>query len=579
MSAPEPTAVPASVETRLAALEARIARLEQAPLAQPLPLPTPPLPGELLAPLPLQAPAAVSILGGLGRVFLILGGAFFLRALTDGGTLPHTLGVSVGLIYALAWLLPAWRTTRTGEAGFYTLASVLIAYPLLIEATTTFAVVPIPGTVVLLLVLFGAHLAVAWHRDLEPLAWLATLAALGTGFLLMARTHAITAFALYFLLLGTGLLWLTYGRRWRGLRWPTALAADATILVLTIVAAWPGGPPEAYRTLPATQALLLAMALPLLYLGSFAWRMLQQRRVINAFEGVQTALVLIIGFGGAVRIALASGSGAQALGCSALAAGLGCYGAAFPFVADQEEVRANFNFFTSLGLIFLLLGSPVLLPLPLYGLLAALLGLTATALGLRFRRTVLIMQGALCLGLATAASGLLLAALRAFLVPAQAIGALPGAAWVVLAALLTSAVLIELQRPVEGFPLRLRVVVFLVGTLSVLATAGAASILALQVGGAPLAKPAQLAFLRTLVLSAAAVALALHSRHCPGGVLRLLAYPILALAVLKFLLEDLPLGRPMMLFLAFMCLGAALILVPRLGKPRASETSPTSGKV
>jgi hypothetical protein len=573
VSRPEPPSD--SIEARLAALEARVARLEQGDLPSKVIREKQFLPeSEPLESLP-QAPEATSVLGGIGRVFLILGGAFFLRALTEGGTLPRPLGVSLGFLYALVWAYRAWRTLGRGNSGFYTLSSILIAYPLLAESTIKFSVIPTAGSAVLLLTLVTIHLRVSWRRDIEPLAWLSVLATLGTGLVLLFATHAIELFAATFLILGAGVLGVTYGRRWHGLRWPTALTADAVVLILTVLAAWPGGPPEVHRGLNATRAILLAMALPMLYITSFGWRMLQRHRVINVFEGIQTALTLMIGFGGALRIALASGKGTGALGFAVLAAGAASYAAAFPFVADQEEVRANFNFFTSLGLVFLLLGSPVLLPLEAYSLLAAALGLATMSLGLRFRRTVLVLQGGVCLVVAALASGLLAVSVQAFFASAQAMHTLPGVAWMVAATLIAACLLVETKRPPEGFPTRLRITAFLVGTLGVLCTGGLVLISSLRLGGAAIAQPPILAFLRTAVLSAAAIALAVHSRHCPKGELRWLAYPVLGLAGLKFVLEDLPLGHPMALFLAFMCLGAAFILTPRLLKTQASaEPSP-----
>jgi hypothetical protein len=40
----------------------------------------------------------------LGRSFIILGGAFLLRALTDAGAWPPGVGVALGLLYGLTWL-------------------------------------------------------------------------------------------------------------------------------------------------------------------------------------------------------------------------------------------------------------------------------------------------------------------------------------------------------------------------------------------------------------------------------------------------------------------------------------------
>ncbi|MDL2718344.1 MAG: hypothetical protein PT977_11350, partial [Acidobacteriota bacterium] len=39
-----------------------------------------------------------------GRSFLVLGGAFLLRAITEGGRLPVFVGALLGLAYALLWI-------------------------------------------------------------------------------------------------------------------------------------------------------------------------------------------------------------------------------------------------------------------------------------------------------------------------------------------------------------------------------------------------------------------------------------------------------------------------------------------
>ena len=75
-----------------------------------------------------------------------------------------------------------------------------------------------------------------------------------------------------------------------------------------------------------------------------------------------------------------------------------------------------------------------------------------------------------------------------------------------------------------------------------------------------------LAVARTGVLSALAIALAWLGRRVPILELRWLVYPLLAVTALKFLFEDLAVGRPLTLFLAFMFFGATLILAPRLLK-------------
>ena len=45
-----------------------------------------------------------------GRSFLVLGGAFLLRAITEGGRVPVFVGALLGLAYALLWIGASWWT-------------------------------------------------------------------------------------------------------------------------------------------------------------------------------------------------------------------------------------------------------------------------------------------------------------------------------------------------------------------------------------------------------------------------------------------------------------------------------------
>jgi hypothetical protein len=521
------------------------------------------------APLPEAAlPSPTRILGLIGRVCLILGGAYLIRTLVDAGTLPRGAGVALGLAYAATWAVLGYRARRPLDAAFRTLASILIVYPLVVESSTHFGILA-PGLAALVLVAAAVlHAAVAWRRDLHAILWTATLAALGSGFLVMMARRSIEPFAAAFLALGAGALWLTYGRRWHGLRWPTALAADAGVLILTLLAAWPGRPQDVYQGLSMGRALFLALALVAVYIGSFAVRMFQRHRAVNVFEFIQTALVLLVGFGGAVRVSLASGSGTALLGAGVSLAGVGCYAASLPFVADQEETRANFNFFTFLALIFLLLGGPIVLPLPLFAGLAGALGLAAMAAALRLRRKVLVLQSGLFLVASALASGLGAWALHAFMDPAGPAAAPPPAGLVSLIALFATLALFLVRRPPDPVAVLMRPAILVMGAL---AATGLGALVIWACCGGRTADAGGLALARTLVLSALAIALAWLGRRVPVLELRWIVYPLLAATTLKVLFEDMGVGRPLTLFLAFMGFGATLILAPRLLRSPASR--------
>jgi hypothetical protein len=76
------------------------------------------------------------------------------------------------------------------------------------------------------------------------------------------------------------------------------------------------------------------------------------------------------------------------------------------------------------------------------------------------------------------------------------------------------------------------------------------------------------AALRTAVLGALALGLALLARRHALPELGWLVYPLIALGGLKLLLQDLRDGRPATLVLSLALYGIVLTLAPRLLKPR-----------
>ena len=109
----------------------------------------------------------------------------------------------------------------------------------------------------------------------------------------MLATAALEAFSAVFIALGGASLWLTYGRRWHGIRWPVALVADLSVFALTSLAAWSGGPPEAYRHLSAPRAILL---------GLLGLRLALHDYIGHLISPLQTAAVFfLLAFGMIVR--------------------------------------------------------------------------------------------------------------------------------------------------------------------------------------------------------------------------------------------------------------------------------------
>src|SRR6266542_5938336 len=326
---------------------------------------------------------AASVMGTVslvGRTLLVLAGAYFLRALTDGGRVPIWLGVTMGFAYAGIWVGAADRAAGRrllASAAFHGAAAVAIGFPLLFETTARFKVFPTWFAAVLLAAFTAVALAVAARRRFQTLAWLVILAAIPAAYALMFAQGRVAPPLLFLVVLGTGTVWLGYVLDWHGLRWPVAFAADLAVLFLAVEAVRPGAPDG-----PVT-AVLVQFALMAAYLGSTAVRTLGLRRNVVVFEMVQSAAVLVTGLGAAAFVTARTGmgTGALALGALSLAFGAGAYAIAFTFV-ERERTPANFYFYTTAGAAFLLAGATFLMPGAARGLFWAALAFAA-ALGAR----------------------------------------------------------------------------------------------------------------------------------------------------------------------------------------------------
>jgi hypothetical protein len=470
-----------------------------------------------------------------GRTLLVLAGAFFLRALTDTGRVPTWLGVGMGFVYAGIWVAAADRAAGRrllASAGFHGAAAVAIGFPLLFEATARFKLLPTWLAAVLLTAFTAVALAVAARRKFQMLAWLVVLAAIPAAYALMVAQGRIAAPLLFLVLLGGATVWLGYVLDWHGPRWPVAAAADLAVLFLAFDAVRPGAVDG-----PVT-AVLVQFALMAAYLGSTAVRTLGLRRSVVPFEMVQAAAVLLAGLGGAAFVTARAGMGAGALGALSLAFGAASYAIAFSFV-ERERTPANFYFYTTAGLAF---GRREVHP-P-FGAVWSQLRTAVDSSRVR-RPTRAPAQISRAAGQPTAVDG-------SGRLAAWALGFAP------------------VGRTLDRVP---RVVV-----LVVLATAVAGLFIGWivpAVAGGPGAgtDPGIVATVRTIVLAVGALALAAMGRLPSWSDARWLAWPVLALAGVKMVVEDLPRSRPATLFLAFALYGAALILVPRLRRraPRAEQ--------
>ena len=508
----------------------------------------------------------VTMLSFIGRTFVALGGAYLLRALTDAGVVPLPLGTALGLAYAMAWLVMSHRAGaahgRT-SAAFHGLVATMIAFPLIWESVTRFQLLTPNAASLALALVTALTLASAVRQQSQVLAWIAVLAGLGTSLVLVAATRVVLPVAGFTIALGIATLWIGYSVDWVLLRWPAALVADLMVLALAARVAsgsWPDPPARVI----ALQLLLLTG-----HLASVAARTLLRGRGVNLFEVLQTAAALALGFGGAVYVAQATGFGATALAAMNLLFGAGCYGVAFAFLARQQGLRTNFYFYTSLGLILVLVSMALLLTGATVALAWTALGVLTTWLALRTHRVTLNSHAAVYTLAAASASGLLAAATAA-LVGATDVPWPP----VALVVLCGAAVCwtIPMSRAagtsVVGRVPRLLITIVLVWSAGGWLIRVIAPALPGAMGRA--LDAGVIATLRTSVLAVAALALAWAGRSERYRESAWLLYPLLAAGGVKLLVEDLPRSRPATLFIALALYGGALIVAPRLGRTDAS---------
>lgn len=552
----------ADIESRLTAIERRLSALEESQ------------PPERRTELPGLEPSlgeglVADVSAHIGRVLLIFGGAYLLRAITDHQFVPTGVGISMGATYALYWLFSAHRkaavpATRT-VAALYAGTSVLLAFPLLVEAVSHFRLLSGQQGLIALVGYFALGLGVAIRRNLRTLAWLVVIGGIVTAFAIMILAHNAVSVSLFLLALGIVSLWTVYRQHWLALQWAGAVGANAGAIALVVFAR------SDQWSLPPRTAALVAGALLLAYLVSFAIRTHRQARDVGVFEPVQALVAVAI-----VASAAAAPEGAgwpMLVGGLSAALGAGAYALAFSPVTRHERGR-NFYFYSSLGLLLVLAGTAFALPrLPAAAIWALLAVGMAWASG-RTGRVALSLQCTLLLVAAAIGSGLLATGLHA-------LARDPAAAWppanpaqlgialvTVVCLFLTVAQRSDRWGSAAGLPqlVVLALSVWEVGGLFVQYTA---PVLAGVAGPEP--DLGVLAALRTAVLSVASVTLALSSLHRRWPEARWLVYPVLFLVGVKLFLEDFPVGRPETLFVALAFVGGALLLVARISRLRKSS--------
>ena len=507
----------------------------------------------------------------IGRLALVLAGGLFLRYLTERGVLASQTGVALGFAYGLVWL---FFTDRAGDRGqvpsavFHSMAAAMVAFPLLLEATTKFKVLPGATSALMIAVLTAGLLFVAWRRHLHAVAWVTVIVALPTSIVTLQQTGVVVPFAFYLIAFGVATLWMGYSLDWRAIRWPVALVADMVVLGVTMRALM-SEPQDAPNV-----AMLVQLSLLSAYVISIALRTLVRGRNVVPFEVVQTTIALIVGFGGAVSVTRATGAHPTMLGAASLVIGAACYGVAFAFIDRREDRGRNVYFYTTLALVQVLAGFTLVVGGHWLGAIFGVLAVMAAFLWSRVGRLFMLLHGAAYILAAAIVSDTFAYCVRALAAGVVGAWSVPDAVMMaVLVAGAMSAGFAAVRPDSDGSAFasgpRFVIILAFVWTAGGCLVGYLAPVVAALPDGS--VDSGVLATVRTGVLAVSTLLIAWIGRHARFREWGWLVYPLLVVTGLKIVAQDFMNSRPGTLFVALALYGAAIIVAPRL--LRGGETS------
>jgi hypothetical protein len=434
------------------------------------------------------------------------------------------------------------------------------------ELTLRFNVLPaaIAAGVVCVYALAALALAVFGRgraRDPAPVLRVAFTAATVLSLALAIVSHAILPFVVVLLFLTALCEFAPELDRLPAIGALIALAADVAIWILIYVYYAPLGASGDYPPLGRPALLAPGIAIFVLFAGSVAFRTLLRGKQIMVFATVQTTIALLLA---AVSLAdFGPQTGILILGATCLVLSAASYAAVFTVFGRAPE-RRNAAVFAAWAAALLLAGSLLCLP-PL--LVIALLGaaaIAATVLGSRKSLITFEFYGMVFLLAAAAASGLF-SFFASALIGAPAGAPALGIWLVTVCAFLCCAA--AMSRKAESWmqqTLHIAFAALAVGAAAALIVQGLVSLLALKI----VPGPHHLASIRTLVLCAAALALAFGGAHWRRLELTRLGYAVLALVAIKLLFEDLRHGHLAYIAASIFLVALTLIAAPRVARVR-----------
>ncbi len=546
---------------RLEDLEHRVDVLEH-PLAVCLPRSTPAieLASSALTTPPVNALQTASIFALLGRAMLGVAGAYLLRAAAEAGSLPKAAVAWAGIAYAFLWLVWAARTRAESSLAppIYACTSALILGPMLWELTLSFKLFPASITGAVLGAYALAAFGLVRKPALTPVLRMSLLAAAGLSLAMAIASHAFLPFVAVLLLMVAVVEFDPWADRLAELQTLLAIAADAAIWTLIFIYF---GPPAAHAEYPRLSSLaLLAPGITIFLIAStgLILQTVVHRRRITIFATIQTTIAFLLAavsladFGPSWNLVL--------LGILCLFFAAAGYAAVFTLLSDTRTSTV----FTTWSTILYSSGCLICFQPALAAVCLGAAAVAMTFIGRHRTWTTFEFCGALLLGFAAAESGLFAFIGRSLGSP-QAGSSTLAAGLIAVCAILCYAV----SRPPVGEPWGLQCLHLAVGALAVAAVAGFAVEALLALTALKVIPGAHhLAFIRTLTLCSAALALVLSGARWRRLELTRLGYSALALVAVKLVAEDLRHGHLAYIAGSIFLFAVTLIAAPRVARVR-----------
>ena len=437
----------------------------------------------------------------------------------------------------------------------------LILAPMVWELTLRFHVIS-PAIAAGIVCAFAvAGVGLTWRRDRSPVLRACCMAAAGLALALAIASHTLMPFVIVLLMLAAICEFVPRMESAPEVRALVALAADAAIWILIYIYFAPQASGEDYPALGRVALLAPGLAIFLLFAASVGWQTLARGRQINVFATIQTTIAFLLAAVSVADFGPQNSTAILGIVCLALAAAV--YAAVFTVFERAKEPR-NVAVFSAWGAALLLAGNFLCLP-PLATI--ALLGMAAiaaTLVGSRRNQLAFEFYGMVFLLAGAAESGLPSFLVSAFVGTPQ--GAPAAGVWLIAC----SAILCyAAAQPREGESwlaqtLHLGFAALAAAAVAALLVEGLTGLVALRIQpGAH-----HLAFIRTLTLCAAALALVFSGAHWRRVELTRLGYAAMALVAIKLVTEDLRHGHLAYIAASIFLVALTLIAAPRVVRTR-----------